>query len=508
MTAARALVVFAVGLALGTADVRAGPAKIRRIAIVVGNDRGDARDIVLHYARRDATSVAQVLRELGGVGADDLQLVVDGNADAIRAAFARAEAIAAREPVALVFYYSGHADGTALHLGGSRLAWKELDALVRTSRAALRIAFADACQSGMLVRPKGLQATAPAGDPGESRGTAILVATTSVEAALESERLGGSFFTHYLVSGLRGAADADGDLRVTLAEAHAYTARQTQNATSGWSPAAQHPTYDVDLSGQREVVLADLREADARISFDRSLTGEIVVSARGSDAIVAELVKPTGSVATIALPSGRYRVYVRGDDAIFVGDVALSWGGDRRVARGDLSRRSYYEVAHKGARLELFRFRARVGGSLGYSAIDGVGVTASARAGAGVKLGRVEWGVRVDWRRDDVAAVDTTVRSSVLGFAIAPCYEHVARRIDVRACAIAELAWWHQHVDRAATRSSAVPGVGTSLGLRIPMSAHAFVEPDLALELDLPQRSSGMVARPRFEAAVALGYLF
>ena len=44
--------------------------------------------------------------------------------------------------------------------------------------------------------------------------------STSSDASQESDEIGGSYFTHYLVSGMRGAADANGDQLVTLAEVY------------------------------------------------------------------------------------------------------------------------------------------------------------------------------------------------------------------------------------------------------------------------------------------------
>ena len=71
----------------------------------------------------------------------------------------------------------------------------------------------------MLTQAKGARAEArvdfalPVDDV---RGTAFIASTAVGEAAQESQALGGSFFTHHLETGLRGAADADGDGLVTL----------------------------------------------------------------------------------------------------------------------------------------------------------------------------------------------------------------------------------------------------------------------------------------------------
>ena len=82
----------------------------------------------------------------------------------------------------------------------------------------MRLAVLDSCASGALTRVKGGSFQAPflVDDANKVKGYAILTSSSADEAAQESDRLQASFFTHSLVSGLRGAADTTGDSRVTL----------------------------------------------------------------------------------------------------------------------------------------------------------------------------------------------------------------------------------------------------------------------------------------------------
>ena len=50
----------------------------------------------------------------------------------------------------------------------------------------------------------------------------MITSSAAREAALESAEIEASFFSHHLISGLRGAADTSGDGLVTLAEAYQY----------------------------------------------------------------------------------------------------------------------------------------------------------------------------------------------------------------------------------------------------------------------------------------------
>jgi hypothetical protein len=78
----------------------------------------------------------------------------------------------------------------------------------------------------------------------------------------ESEELAGAVFTHFLVSGLRGGADVDGDGRVTLSELYTYAYRKTLMRT-GTGVALQHPAMTLDTSGTGEIVLTRPSTASA-----------------------------------------------------------------------------------------------------------------------------------------------------------------------------------------------------------------------------------------------------
>src|SRR5581483_265065 len=134
----------------------------------------------------------------------------------------------------------------------------ELRALVQSSSANLRLLIVDACRSGTVTRVKGVTPAAEFAikleDQVESQGVAILSSSAADETSQEADRLRASFFSHHLVNALRGAADQNGDGRVTLGEAYAYTYLETLRS-SGQTLALQHPTYSYDVKGRGDVVL-------------------------------------------------------------------------------------------------------------------------------------------------------------------------------------------------------------------------------------------------------------
>ena len=135
-------------------------AAVRRYAVVMGNNRGEADDAPLRYAENDAQRVYDVLKDLGGFEPADMVLLRGENA-----ARAQATLIAVNERVradiasgadALLFvFYSGHAGSDALHMADTRFDLGQLEQLVRGSAATFRILAVDACRSGALTRMKG-----------------------------------------------------------------------------------------------------------------------------------------------------------------------------------------------------------------------------------------------------------------------------------------------------------------------------------------------------------------
>jgi len=322
----------------------AARAETRRLAIVAGNNIGAAGRPVLRFAEADAYDLAHTLTELGGVAPDDLFLLEGRSPDDIRRAFEAAKARADewhRLPnvrIVLIVYFSGHSDGESFELGDSRLAFRELRDRTARVGADLRLIIADSCKSGSLLTAKG-GSRGPsfdihiADDLPES-GEAVITSSAANESSLESAELGGSFFTHHLVSGLRGAADTSGDGRVSLAEAYQYAFDHTTWATSNTLGGIQHPSYGYLLSGEGDLVLTELHARSAGLTvpagYDRVLVRQVRV-----DHVIAELT--SGSRTRLALSPGTYAVTVWKGQDNYVARVALAEREERVLAQGELA---------------------------------------------------------------------------------------------------------------------------------------------------------------------------
>ena len=330
-------------------------AEVERYAVVVGNNLGQGPDLPLRYAEMDAARVASVLQEVGGVRPENTVLLQGKDADTVRRALIAVNErvrTAGRSTVLLV-YYSGHADAGALHLGSSRLELGELEQLVRGSAAAFRLLVLDACRSGALTRVKGGTPIPPfeirLGERVAGEGAVFLTSSSASEDSQESDELKGSFFTHALLSGLLGAADENGDGRVTLDEAYRYAYETTLRASSRTLAGTQHPTFQYDLRGAGDLILATLdARSPTRAWLDLPPGKSWLLFQEGPDGAVVGEVASADRVRRLSLRAGRYFVRGRGSDVLLEGTVAVAPGSTATVDESKLERTAYARLVRKG----------------------------------------------------------------------------------------------------------------------------------------------------------------
>src|SRR5207237_6392803 len=96
-----------------------------------------------------------------------------------------------------------------------------------------------------------------------------VASSSGLEAAHESEGILGSFFTHHLVAGLRGAADPRGDGVVTVSDAFAYAKERTVRDTASISPQPQHPSFSMNLRGRADLPLSRIASAPSLVELQQ-----------------------------------------------------------------------------------------------------------------------------------------------------------------------------------------------------------------------------------------------
>ena len=302
----------------------------RRFVLVIGaNDGGPGRHS-LRFALDDARSVMKVLEDMGGLQSGDGRLLdqpTRGNffqemkmlADKVNQAkkqFRRVE---------VFVYYSGHSDEENLFLAGERVSYAEFRDTITAVSADVRVAILDSCASGSFIQPKGVIRRSPflLNTAYDMKGYAFITSSSGDEASQESKRLGGSFFTHNLVSGMRGAADMNLDGRITLTEAYQFAFDETLQQTEKTMHGPQHPNYNIQMSGTGDVVVTDISRSPALLVLGADIVGKLYIHNQ-ANVLVVELSKLAEREITIGLEQGEYRVILVRDNLIYETRVLLT----------------------------------------------------------------------------------------------------------------------------------------------------------------------------------------
>lgn len=322
----------------------------RRVAVIVGHHDGGEGTRPLRYANADAERLHRIFTTIGGIAPADAVLLRDPTVTQLEAALAAADEKA--NGGVMIFYYSGHAKDGALRLGETRLPLDALREQLGALNARVKIAILDSCKSGEMIRTKGgtvVPAFEVNAEPVGPRGLAVLSSSAADEDSQESDRLGASFFTHYLASGLLGDADTSGDGKVTLQEAYGYAYSRTVAQTAEARAGLQHPTYAYSLAGAGEVWLSDVAKANSTLVLPLASAGSYVIVDAARRTLVAEVEKSAGTLRKVALPAGRYEVKRRDGDGALFARLLLADGDVVTLEEGAMERVTLARNMTKGA---------------------------------------------------------------------------------------------------------------------------------------------------------------
>ena len=204
---------------------------------------------------KDAEDFARVLKDKEIGAFDDVNILLNQSSSTVNEAID--EFFDQKKPDdLLVLYFSGH--GVRDELGALYLAVKNtirsrlrstaiksdyIRDVMDQSRSKRQVLILDCCNSGAFAQ--GTKAatgvsigTASAFEGGYGR--IILTASDSTQFAWEGDKVIGetdnSLFTHFLVEGLEGEADLDGDGRITVDELYDYAYEKVRFATPKQTP--------------------------------------------------------------------------------------------------------------------------------------------------------------------------------------------------------------------------------------------------------------------------------
>lgn len=466
-------------------------AETRRIAIVVGSNRGEAAHAPLRFAEQDALKFAAVLTELGGLATSDVLLLRGPSPVEVHAALDEATRRISewhgehRGQIVLIFYFSGHSDGAVLELGGQRLPFAELRRRLGEAGAEVRLVILDSCRSGALLRLKGGTLGQPfdvrLADDLASTGEAMIASSAADEAALESSEIAGSFFSHHLISGLRGAADLSGDGMVTLAEAYQYAFARTVRTTSETTVGPQHPAYDYQLAGRGDLVLTRVQQPSATLDVPAGFDRLLLVSVP-KEQVLAEL--GPRSAHKIAVPHGAYRLQAWKGSQTYGAQVTLAQGQELHVSD---------EQLHP----------MRLGNASAKGTIDSAPALSAVAAPAAPSHGERPWSMSVmfglldgvandTWLSGGRLAVERSFGNKRLGVSISAGTGRAPRMRENRVSAQVLPSWW---LGQGRWRAGLGLGLGAGAGLartdsdgQMHGTGLAFASPTGLMEVHLVDR--------------------
>jgi hypothetical protein len=329
-----------------------------RIVLSVGHRNGFPTDPPLKHSARDATRVRDLFVQLGGSRPEHALTLLEPTKARL---FATIDTLAAmarsrnEREVSVLFYFSGHGDRDALHLGSERIPLRELETKLGTIPSALRIMVTDACRT-MDLRGKGVSSSDPFAitldrEPSAS-GVIRLHASADGEIAQESDELGAAVFTHYWLTGLAGAADNNGDARVTFSEAYAFAYSQTLFRSARASGVVQRPAMDANVSEGAPIVLTRTWST-TRLVVPRTADTHYVIYGVGTRSVAGELWSSPARNIALAVPPGRYIVHRRASGRTAAAQIDVGKNEERELRGSDFQAVPEEVLARKGGEVVL-----------------------------------------------------------------------------------------------------------------------------------------------------------
>lgn len=252
-----------------------------KFALIIGNtEYADPGLAQLTAPGKDAEDFARVLKDTEIGAFDIVNVLVNEQASAVIEAID--EFFDQKKPDdLLVLYFSGH--GIRDEIGSLYLAFKNtirsrlrstaiksdyIKEAMDQSRSKRQVLVLDCCNSGAF--PQGTKAEL-GGSMGMTKafqgyGRFVLTASDATQFAWEGDKVIGetdnSLFTHFLVKGLEGEADSDGDGRITVDELYDYTYDQISRVTPKQTPTKSSSKVEGEIVLRQSTRIENIKPVD------------------------------------------------------------------------------------------------------------------------------------------------------------------------------------------------------------------------------------------------------
>ncbi len=257
-------------------------------ALIISVFQFKSSDITpLNYAENDAKRFKEALIFLDLVPEENIKFLENPTLAEMRVAI-REFFSEAKSGDVLYFFYSGHGYYDEKSSRTYLIPWDVDPAYLRETaypvedslkdlllRSGIKVfMFIDACYSGSIGKDKPLRfrhfSEESLKEIVSRSNVGLLLSSDEDEVSKEDEELEGGVFTYYLVRGMKGEANLDGDERITLEELARYVRDKVSERTHG----AQHPQVIASAGIEGEVVAEDYTKIELKaLERLRNLSG-------------------------------------------------------------------------------------------------------------------------------------------------------------------------------------------------------------------------------------------
>ena len=214
----------------------------------------------VRYTDDDAYRIFGFLKspEGGAIPDEQIRILIDEAATRSNVLSAMQEVFYKAGPEDLVImYFSGHGlPGQFLPIdyngAENQISHEEINGILRSSSARFKLFIADACHSGGMITSRGdvsesiikeYYAGLAKADP----GTALIMSSKSQETSLEASGLRQGVFSYYLIRGMKGEADRNKDMLVSVQELYEFVYHNVRQYTRNMQSPVIQGTYDPNM---------------------------------------------------------------------------------------------------------------------------------------------------------------------------------------------------------------------------------------------------------------------